>query len=110
MTALTFATERLQIAKKRFKELQAQELSPTTPGTAKKCILPTQYSTKHPSKNVFRQLHKRGNGQIYYVTPSQPNGIVVDPADPRIYFTCAARDMGYQITDGKDIKVHHRDV
>ena len=112
MTALNFATERLQIAQVRFKELQNEELSPTTPGTAKKCILPVQ-PRKDYTKNIFRQLHKNNKGQLYYVTKSHPahkGGVIVEPDDPRIYFNCAIRQQGLHVYDGEDAKVHHRDV
>jgi len=111
MNALTFATERLKIAQKTFNALQEQEASPTTPGTAKKCILPVKL--KNTSKQVFRQLHKNEDGGLYYVTQSEKSlrrQVPVDPTDPRIYSTVAIREEGFHITDGKDIKVHHRDV
>jgi len=107
MTAMTLATQALEDARRRHTAMLIQDASPTTPGTAKKCILPKP--SKNASAQIYRQLHKNRDGILFYKTQHRPFN-PVDPADPRIHTTASVRERGLLVYDGAEAKVHHRDV
>lgn len=107
MTALTFATTRVQLCKEQVAMINRQEASPTTPGTASSCIYPQV--RKDPRQRVYRQLHRDQQGQKYY-TIANGDRVPVAENDPRILSTASVRQLGYDILDGGVARRHHRDV
>ena len=96
----------METARAEVTRLLVEDSSPTTPNTARRCILPVP--RKDPLKRIYRQLHKDESGHIYYTTKTATK--YVDASDPRICTTAEVRAKGGVIYDGGVIKNHHKDI